>query len=39
VGWYYDEELGFGEHGASAAEVEAAFGPVLSEVSRQGRLG
>ncbi|MBO0894030.1 MAG: PIG-L family deacetylase [Acidimicrobiales bacterium] len=35
VGWYYDEELGFSRHGASAAEVEAAFGPVLAAASRQ----
>lgn len=43
VGWYYDEELGFGEHGASATEVEAAFRPVLAgtgrHVSKQGRPG
>jgi LmbE family N-acetylglucosaminyl deacetylase len=29
-GWYYDEELGFGDHGASAAAVEASFRPVLA---------
>jgi LmbE family N-acetylglucosaminyl deacetylase len=29
-GWYYDEELGFGAHGASAAAVEASFRPVLT---------
>jgi LmbE family N-acetylglucosaminyl deacetylase len=27
---YYDEELGFGRHGASAEAVEMAFGPVLA---------
>jgi LmbE family N-acetylglucosaminyl deacetylase len=29
-GWYYDEELGFGGHGASAAAVEASFRPALT---------
>jgi LmbE family N-acetylglucosaminyl deacetylase len=42
--WYYDEELGFGRHGASAVAVEAAFRPVLAgretpHGAREARLG